>query len=264
MKKIGFMIIPILVVIAAGLMLPKVMSGAVSMSTLAPVYLGVILFMFLLRPKKGPSKSAQQVLSEVYDDYCKDAFAEHPELEKKFIAAVNDFGKSLPKSALNKLQSLSEECATKQQKYAVAMAAALICRATQDYKHAIREYNKAIVLNPTDTLAYNIGDCQQRLGNLDKAIDSYEFAMELNPESARYPSSIATACVGSGKYDRAIGYAEDALAIDPEYAQALATMAICYGLKDDPVMHKHYSVKAAEAGYKLEKIDATIKALKKR
>lgn len=264
MKKIGFMIVPILVILFGGILLPKMLSGGVSMSTLIPVYIGVICFLFLLRPKKGQGKSVQQIKSEVFDDYCQDVFAEHPELEKKFDAALGDAGKNLPKSALNKLQALESQCVTDQQKYAVAMASAQVSRSAQDWKQAIRAYNKAIILNPTDTLAYNIGECHQRMGNLDKAKDSYEFAMELNPESARYPSSLATACVADGDYNTAMDYARDALSIDENYAQALATMAICYGLKDDAPMYRHYTVKAAEAGYKQEKIEATVKALRKR
>lgn len=264
MKKFGFMIVPILVIIFGGMMVPKLMASNVSAPTLVLLSIGLVAILSLFRPKKGPSKSVQQILDEIFDDYCQDAFADHADLEKKFMAALKDVSQNLPKTAHGKLQKLAPQCTSDQQKYAVAKAAALVCRMGQDWKNAIREYNKAIVLNPTDGLAYNIGECHQRIGNLDKARDSYEFAMELNPQAARYPSSLATAYVGDGDYDTAMDYARDALAIDADYAQALATMAICYGMKDDSVMYKHYTVKAAEAGYKQEKIETTVKELKKR
>lgn len=264
MKKIGFMIIPVFVILFGTIMVPKMVAGTVSASTLVLISIGMITVLSLFRPKKGPTKSAQQVVDEVFDNYCQDAFAGSAELEKKFMAAVNDIGNNLPKASISKLQKLAPQCISDQQKYAVAKASALVYRLTQDWKNAIREYNKALILNPTDILAYNIGECNQRIGNLDKARDSYEFAMELNPENVRYPSSLATAYVGDGDYDTALDYAQDALAIDGTYPQALATMAICYGMKNDPVMYNHYTIKAAEAGYNQDKIENTVKELKKR
>lgn len=264
MKKIGFMIVPVLVIIFSGMMVPKLLASNVSAPTLVLISIATVVILSLFRPKKGPGKSVQQIMDDVYDDYCRDAFADNADLEKKFQAALKDISQNIPRTAQGKLQKMTPLCTSDRQKYAVAQASALACRMERDWKNAIREYNKAIILNPTDALAYNIGECYQRMGNLDKAKDSYEFAMELNPESARYPSSFATACVGDGDYDTAMDYARDALTLDSNYAQALATMAICYALKDDEPMYRHYTVKAAEAGYKQDKIEATVKALKKR
>ena len=75
---------------------------------------------------------------------------------------------------------------------------------------------------------------------------------------------MGTACVGSGDYNAAIGYAQDALVLDEAFPQALATLAICYGMKNDALMHKHYLNLAIDNGYSQQKIEDTIKALKKR
>lgn len=264
MKKLFSLIIPVFVILVGTMIVPKMVAGSVNSSTLVLISISMIALLFLFRPKKGAAKSAQQVLEEIIDDYCQDAFNGSEELEKKFLAAVNDIGNNLPKSSLSKLQKLAPQCSSDPQRYAVAKASALVCRLTQDWKGAIREYNRAIVLNPTEELAYNIGECNQRIGKLDKARDSYEFAMELNPNNVRYPSSLATAYVGDGDYDTALDYARDALTIDENYPQALATMAICYGMKNDSVMYRHYTIKAAEAGYNQDKIETTVKELKKR
>lgn len=264
MKKFGFLFVPILVILCGTMLVPKLLASGFNSSLLVMISVALIAVMFLSRPKKGPSKSLQQISDEVLDGFCKDAFVGSDDLGKKFMGALNDISRNLPKTAVNKLKKLEPECTTDAQKYAVALASALCYRLSQDYKNVIREYNKAIVLNPTPTLAYNIGECNQRLGNLDKARDSYEFAQELDPTNPQYPSSLGTVCVGDGDYDSAMDYAQDALAMDETFPQALATMAICYGMKNDALMHKHYLNLAMDNGYSQQKIEDTIKALKKR
>lgn len=264
MKKFGFLFVPILVVLLGAMLVPKLLASGINSSVLVMVSVALIAVTFLFRPKKAATKSGQQVAQEILDDFCADAFAHNEVLDKKFQSALNDLGNNLPKTAGNKLKKLADECSTNPQKYAVALASAKACLLSQDYRNAVREYNKAIVLNPTPTLAYSIGDCNQRLGYLDKARDSYEFAQELDPTNPQYPSSLGTVCVGEGDYDSAIDYAQDALALDENFPQALATMAICYGMKNDSLMHRHYLDKAFDSGYSQKKIEETIQALKKR
>lgn len=264
MKKFGFLLVPILVILLGSMLVPRLLASGVNSTTLVLLSLGLIAVLFLFRPKKAATKSAMQVADEILDDFCRDAFADNEALGRKFLSALNDIGSNLPKTASNKLSKMAPECTSDPQKYAVAMASAFSYRLSQDYKNVIREYNKAIVLNPTPYLAYSIGECNQRLGYLDKARDSYEFAQELDPKNPQYPSSLGTVCVGEGDYDAAMDYALDALELDEAFPQALATMAICYGMKNDALMHKHYLNKATENGYSQEKIESTIKALKKR
>lgn len=264
MKKFGFMLVPVLFLGFGLLVVPRMLASGMSPITLILLSAAMLAVVFLFRPKAAAPKSMEQITGEIVDDFCKDAFADNEELNKKFSAALGDIGRNLPKAAITKLQKLSEECTQDTEKYAVALATALAYRQTKDFKGMIREYNKAIVLNPTDTLAYRVGDCHQRLGNLDKARDSYEFAAELNPNNPQYPSSLGTVCVGEGDYDTAMDYAADALALDAAFPQALATMAICYGMKDDTILHKHYLKLAMDNGYSQEKIENTIQTLKKR
>lgn len=262
MKKFGFLV-PILILFISAAVAPRILASNGNPIMLIFVGIGMILLVTLIRPKKQATKTTMQVAEEVLDDFCKDAFAENDAVGTQFLAALNEIGKNMPKSAVVKLQKLEPQCTTDQQKYAVAMASAQAYLNSRDWKNLIREYNKAIVLNPTDTLAYKIGDCYQRLGRLDKARDSYEFAIELNPQNPQYVSSLGTLCVGEGDYDSAIDYALDALDLDPKFPQALATLAICYGVKRDSIMHKRYLELAVENGYSQEKIESTIKALKK-
>lgn len=264
MKKFGFMLLPILVILLGSTLVPRLLAGGMSPVTMLLISGALIAVLILSRPKRTAPKSADQVAQELIDDFSRDAFAGNEALNKKYMSILNDIGNNLPKTAANKLKKLEAECTTDRQKYAVAVAAAKTCRLSQDWKNVIRECNKAIVLNPTPELAYSIGECHQRMGYLDKARDSYEFAQELDPSNPQYPSSLGTVCVGDGDYDAAIDYAEEALKLDSAFPQALATMAICYGMKDDSLMHRHYLDKAFDAGYSQQKIIDTINALKKR
>ena len=263
MKKLGFLF-PILFVVLFTVVTPKIFSGALSPKTVVLMAAGVMAMMALMRPKKADTKSAQTVAEELLDSFSAEAFTEDEVLAKKFYSALNDIGGNMPKSAVTKLQKLAPQCIGKKEQYAVAMATALAWKQQRNYQNAAREYNKAIVLNPNPELAFIIGDCQQRIGHLDKARDSYEFAMELDGSNPKYPSVIATTYVGDGKYSTALDYASDALAIDETYSQALATMAICYGVMGNEDLYDHYRNQAVNNGYSESKIFDTVKALKKR
>lgn len=263
MKKLGFLV-PFALILISTIVAPRLLAGGSSPKSLIFIGLGMVLLVMMVRPKKAATKTAMQLEHEIMDDFSKDAFAGNDVLGNKFMKALGEAGNNMPKSAAVKLQKLAAECTTDPQKYAVAMASAHVYRMSQDWKNVIREYNKAIVLHPTADLAYKIGDCNQRLGRLDKARDSYEFAMELDPSNPQFVSSLGTICVSEGDYDAAIDYALDALALDPNFSQALATLAICHGVRRNTEMYDKYSRLAIENGYSSEKIATTVKALRKR
>lgn len=264
MKKLGLFVLPLLLIFSFTVLMPKVLSSGMSPMTMLLISFGLIMLMMLFRPKHSDSKTAGTVAAEIMDDYCADAFAGDDTHKDKFYSALGDIGGNMPKSAVGKLEKLSQECTGKKEQYAIAMATAAAYRRQNNLRNAIREYNKALVINPTGNLAYTIGDAYQRNGDLDKARDSYDFAMELEPENPKYPSALGTALVGDGRFSEAIGYAEDALELDPAFSQALATMAICNGILGDTDNYDHYLKLAMDNGYKEDKITETIKILKKR
>lgn len=264
MKRLGFIFAPLVILLLLSQVVPRFLSGGLSPQNL--LFAGAVLAVVLVltRPRKAATKTPEAVAQEVLDDFSAEAFRQSEALMGKFQAALKDIGSNMPKAAVSKLEKLAGQCSTQEDKYAVAMATALAFRKQNDLKNAIREYNKALVLHPSAKLAYTIGDCNQRLGYLDKARDSYEFASELDPSNPMYFSVIGTTYVGEGDYDTAMDYASEALNRDETYAQALATMSICYGLKEDAVLQRHYQRLAVENGYSESKIEDTIRALKKR
>ena len=263
MKKIGFLF-PVILFLLFTLVGNKVLAtGSVNPTSLLVIAAVLIAVFLLTKPKANASKPQGDFEKKIRGDFAADAFADKPQLAARFNAAMKDYGANCPKACLSKLTKLAPQCTTDQEVYAVAMATGLTQVTLQNFKAAIREYNRAIVLNPTAETAISIGSCQQRLGELDKAIDSYEFALELEPGNLDALSRLATANVADGNYTVALAQAEKALEQDENNASALATAAICCGMLDEPLLRKSYTEWAVSNGYKASKIDDTITALKK-
>lgn len=266
MKKLGAFLIPIVMVLGFSLLSTRMLNsdGGVNPLLFGVTAIILVVLMISFRSKSGNSKSAEAVMAEVLDDYAKDAFAGNEELQKKFYAALTDYGKNMPKSALAKLEKLEPACTEDKDVYAVSMMMAKIYFSLQKYFKAIHAYKRALLKHRTSPIACAIGDCYQRLGELGEARDSYEFAIDLDPKNIEAYSRLATAYVADWEYETALSYAEKVLELDEKNASALATTAICHGLLDDPVMCKHYTRLAVENGYSEKKINETIDALKKK
>lgn len=265
MKKLGSMIIPVVLMLLFISLSGRVFAGGMAPTTMILIGGGMLAFVaFLAKPKKGVTKTIESVKQEFLGDFALDAFANDEQLGAQFHAALDNYGKNMPKAAIAKLEKLAPLCTGEKERYAVAMSSAKVYFSLQKYRDAIREYNKALVIHPTCSLSCTIGDCYQRQGILDKAREAYEFATELEPKNVEAWSRLATVYVAEGDYEAALDQAVQALDLDPNNASCLATAAICYGLMDNALMHRHYTKLAVENGYKEEKIKETVKALKKR
>ncbi|MBQ3192310.1 MAG: tetratricopeptide repeat protein [Oscillospiraceae bacterium] len=265
MKKLGSLLIPVLMMLFFISLSGRVFAGGMPPTTMILVGAGMlVLVAFLSKPKKGATKTAEAVKQEFLGDFALDAFADNEKLGAQFHAALDNYGKNMPKAAIAKLEKLAPLCTGEKERYAVAMASAKVYFSLQKYKDSIREYNKALVIHPTCALSSTIGDCYQRQGQLDKAREAYEFATELEPKNVDAWSRLATVYVAEGNYEEGLDQAIQALDLDPNNASCLATAAICYGIMDNALMHRHYTKLAVENGYKEEKIKETVKALKKR
>lgn len=239
-------------------------TGTVSPSTLVIIVVIAVGIILLVKPKAKSTKPATDIERKARGEFAKDAFADKPQLEAKFRAAVKDYNSNMPKAALAKLTKLAPLCTEDPEIYAVSMATAQVQMLLGKPLPAIREYTRALGLHPTTDGAMELGSCHQRLGNLDKARDSYEFALDLDPDNLEARAKLATSYVADGDYETALEQAQLVLDKDEKYASALATAAICCGLTNDPVMCKHYTAQAVENGYNKKKIEETISALKKR
>ncbi len=266
MKKNGTILLPVLVIAVVMLMM-KGLSG--NPTTLILVAAAAFLLAMAIRPKKQASVGNTGAALDLLGDFSREAFSDSENLNNLFASAVSDYVNGMPKSATNKLEKLQSQCKTDADTYAVSVALGLTKASSGDFDAAIKLYNRAIVLHPTTELAMAIGAAQQRIGELEQARDSYEFALELDPSNIEALSAKATAYVADAMFEDAIfedaiTEARLALEMDENHASSLATCAICYGLLDDPLLCKSYTDKAVAAGYSAAKISDTITALKKK
>lgn len=264
MKKFGFLL-PVLMVLLFSFVGTRMLaSGSVSPVTLIMITAVVFGIALISRPKKGAAKSVSDFEQKVRGEFAKDAFADDPQLAAKFQSALKDYSGNMPKAALNKLQKLAPLCSNEKDIYVVAMATATLCISQNKPKDAIKEYIRALGICPSSELARSLGSAYQRIGELDKARDTYQYALDLDGDNLEALSAIATTYVADGMYQMGLNTAMQVLEKNEHHASALATTAICHGLLNDPVMYKHYTDRAVENGYKKDKITNTVDALKKR
>ena len=90
------------------------------------------------------------------------------------------------------------------------------------YDVAIRDYNKALELEPDYAPAFNNrGNVKQRLGDYDGAILDYDRAIELEPGYARVFNNRGVAKFSLGDYAGAMQDYNTALELEPDFADAL-------------------------------------------
>ena len=265
MKKNGVFLVPILVIGVFMLISNRLMSsGAMNPSTMVIIGAVAFVLMMLIRPKKPAGKVSADSTLSLLGDFSKDAFSYDENLSRQFQSAISDLLNTMPKAAAKKLESLQSQCRTDADTYAVSVAMGMLKCNEGDFAAAIKLFNRAIVLHPTAELAESIGSAHQRIGELDEAIDSYEFALDLDPEKIDIRAKVATAYVGDGKFETAIDHAQQVLDLQPDHASALATIAICHGCLGHTSLYEGYTAKAVEAGYSEQKITTTVPALKKK
>ncbi len=265
MKKSGVFLVPILVIGVFLLISNRLLSsGAMSPSTMVIIGAVAFVLMLLIRPKKPTSQVSADTTLSLLGDYSKDAFSYDEALSAQFQSAVSDFLNSMPKSSTKKLEKLQGLCKTDADTYAVSVALGMIKCYEDDHAAAIKLFDRAVIIHPSAELADAIGSAHQRIGELEEAIDSYEFALDLDPEKIDIRAKVATAYVGDGKFETAIDHAQQVLDIQPDHASALATIAICHGVMDHTSLYEGYTAKAVEAGYSEQKITTTVPILKKK
>ncbi|NER26918.1 MAG: tetratricopeptide repeat protein, partial [Symploca sp. SIO1C4] len=91
----------------------------------------------------------------------------------------------------------------------------------------INSYQQAIQLNPNDAVAYyNLGIALRQQGKLDEEIDSYQQAIQLNPNYANAYNNLGVALSEQGKLDQAIDSYQQAIKLNPNDADAYNNLGI--------------------------------------
>ena len=263
--KFLMMLVPVVML----LVFMRVSSGVLASGSVNPMLLIGITAVFLVllvatRPKNKGRKPPSDLEKKARGEFAKDAFADNPKLEAMFQAAVKDYSGNMPKAALSKLTKLAAQCTDDKEIYAVAMATAQCQLIIGKPLPAIREYTRALTIHPSAEVALELGSCHQRLGNLDKARDSYEYALDLEEGNLEALSRIATTYVADHDFETALEYANRIIDVDESNSSALATAAICHGVLNNSVLCSYYTNLAVENGYKKQKIEETVSVLRKR
>ena len=94
-------------------------------------------------------------------------------------------------------------------------------RKKKQYDLAIKDYDQAIRLNPSDSAAFDDrGIAYKKKKQYDRAIGDYDQAIRLNPNDAHAFANRGSAYDDKRQYDRAINDFDKASSIDPNYANA--------------------------------------------
>lgn len=92
----------------------------------------------------------------------------------------------------------------------------------QDYKGAIREYDKAIKINKDYTEAYfNRGNCELALKEFKAAMADYNMSLQINPQFVKSYYSRASVYVIQQKYAEALPDLDKAIELDPALPNVL-------------------------------------------
>lgn len=108
-----------------------------------------------------------------------------------------------------------------------------------DYSGALQcaEKLKATVFQP---LAYDlIGDCFNRLGNEEKAIEAYKKAIQIDSSITTSHLSLGEIALIQRKYDEAITHFTVILTVDPEMVIARLYLAAAYKLSGNMAMFQN-------------------------
>jgi protein O-mannosyl-transferase len=95
---------------------------------------------------------------------------------------------------------------------------------------ALKEYQTALKYRPgSDTAHYNAGNAYFSLGRLDEAMREYKAALKINPDDAAAHNNLGVVYLMQGRLDEALGEIGRALKLDPQYADARVNLAKVLG-----------------------------------
>ena len=100
-------------------------------------------------------------------------------------------------------------------------------------RKVVEEMQPSIQKETLPEWVFQQGNFLLMLGQTDKAIEAYSYAIELNPNNVTAYNNRGVAYGKKGKVDRAIEDLNTAIKLNPDYAKAYNNRGVVYGLKDD-------------------------------
>jgi len=143
----------------------------------------------------------------------------------------------------------------------------------QRFEDAIVSFKKALEIDPKDKDALiNLGNCYMSLNEFGRSVETYRAAIQLEPDCvmshynlASAHHSAATACEDPNgarqHYASARTEFQEAIRLNPEYADAYFNLGICYQDEGDDANARRMYSKAIELQPDMEEASEAIKAL---
>jgi hypothetical protein len=121
-----------------------------------------------------------------------------------------------------------------------------------NYEAALKNFTKAIELNPFDPLSfYNRGIIYGKSGLHDKAIEDLQEAIRLDPLSGKFHNNLGVAYGISGNFQEAITSFDRAVELDPTFANAYFHRGVTYirlGLTENAFRDFRAAAQLGDAG----------------
>lgn len=208
---------------------------------------------------KGPGRYSLKFYDAQFNEILRDAFTAQPFWRNKLLCAVRLYNENKLKKAIKYLSELKPLCQTGADHYAVNLFTALGLTDMHLYDQAEHVYRQLINMNLEDSRVYsNMGQVQMRTGNVEKALQSYERALEYDSGNAFAYNNIAQAHFQMYKFSEAIPFALKALEINPKMHQSASLLTVIYALEDNKTESDKYFHIAVCSGVNPQELQQTI------
>lgn len=103
-----------------------------------------------------------------------------------------------------------------------------------EYDRAVQDYEEAVRLNPNSSNAfYNRGNTYRHMGEYDRSIGDFDQAIALNPNHLFAFISRGNSYDDKGEYEHAIQDFDQAIKLNPNYAAAFSHRGVAYAWKGE-------------------------------
>jgi len=127
-------------------------------------------------------------------------------------------------------------------------ALGLFAVARNDFAQAERQFSAAVTIWPKYVGAVrNLAASMEKLGRFEDAVRTLEVNLQYERESPELLARIGMNLLGAKQEDKALGYFEKAVRLNPAYAPALAVIGGIYGTRGELDRCAEYSMRAIKA-----------------
>lgn len=263
MRVFHIIIVILLVLFAIGLLCYQYfVEGALETSNTVKaviIILGAISSLFR-KPRQGILRKKDY--QATYGHLIGKAFCDDPNLEKKFYNALGLFNKGKYANAVAELQKLYRESPRSADRFAISTFIGICTSRMGLYQEAISNYSKALVIQEHSSVLSNMGSCYQALGDMENATECFKRAIRADSANANPYNNLAQLYIQLGEYELALPYAEEAVAINGKFYQALNAITVCHAMLGNDTEYETYFRRAVACGSDGKNLRAYIENLK--